>query len=343
MKQIVLLLLLCTVIVCGCGPKKMPCLCIYCNETFWYVMQEEGYYFNSIYGFRMLLLPVRTERTAKEAGESSVEVGSARLSPPVQWRNIQRTQTEPGMVRAQIHSDIEIQLRRIEEEHFGDLFLTDSQQHVEQLRTTALITSEHPVCYLTLTMLVPKGNPGQFHSVKAVFDARQTLGIMDPSCDGLGESSWQVLGKLFPGDESAIPKECVRFFDRQYDLLEALEQRDIDAALVWNATSQANFLLMKYAEEYNTEFKKVLHEARRKKEYEKIRNILKAMYDEIIKTKSFADEIPLADNPDERCVIAVRLIALSSAVSYGQCERFIGFMRSNQGKEILRRFGFVPE
>jgi ABC-type molybdate transport system substrate-binding protein len=242
-----------------------------------------------------------------------------------------------------MNPDIEIQIERIAEEYFGDLFVSDSQQHLDKIRTTALSASEHPICYLTLTMLVPKGNPRQFHSINDVILSNRTLGIMHPSFDGLGESSWKVLGKITDGGESAIPSDHVKLYERQYDLLEALELGHIDAALVWNATSQVNFLLVKYAAEYNTAYESLMREADRKKDRTKLRIILRTMYDELIEEKSFAEEVPLTANPDERCVIAVRLVTLSSAFHYGHCERFSSFLRSNQGKDILRRFGFVPE
>ena len=58
---------------------------------------------------------------------------------------------------------------------------------------------------------------------------------------------------------------------------------------------------------------------------------------------SFAEEVQLTDNPDERYLVAIRLIALSSAFNLGHCERFADFMRSKQGKMVLKRFGFVTE
>jgi ABC-type molybdate transport system substrate-binding protein len=67
------------------------------------------------------------------------------------------------------------------------------------------------------------------------------------------------------------------------------------------------------------------------------------MYDHLLDERSFAEEVPLLENPEERYVVAIRLVALSSAHNFGQCERFADYLRSNQGKAILRRFGFVVE
>jgi ABC-type molybdate transport system substrate-binding protein len=306
-------------------------------------MQEEALLFNKIYGFQVILIPVRADRTSGKT-EDSIEIGTDRRAP-APWRSMPREQeqTDSAAPRTQINPGIERQIERISEENFGDMFLSDSQQHIDKIRNTALSTNEYPICYLTLTMLVPKGNPHHFRSVKDVLDTNRRLGIMEPSFDGLGESSWQVLSKIVPGGESAIPRELVQLYERQYDLLEALELGNIDAALVWNATSQVNFLLAKYADEYNAAYEKEMRAAERKKDKEGLRHILQEIYKHIVDTQSFAEEVLLTENPDERCVIAVRLVALSSAFKYGHCERFADFMRSNQGKEILRRFGFVTE
>jgi len=247
--------------------------------------------------------------------------------------------------RTQIHPEISLLINRIAEESFGDLLLSDSQRHLEKLQETALTAAEFPVCYLTLTMLVPTENPHQLRSVKDVLDSNRRLGIIDPSLDGLGEASWEVLSKIVPGGESAIPMGLVQLYERQYDLLEALEQGRIDAALVWNAASQMTFLLVKYADEYNADpdFEPHLREAERRRDWEGLHARLQEMRKILFEEKSFADEVPLTENPDERKVVAVRLVVLSSTTNFGYSKRFADFMRSNQGKEILRRFGFVAE
>jgi len=339
-----MLFLLCTVIFFGCA-RQTPTLYIYCSETFWYVMQEEAIVFSRTYGFRVILIPIRASRVADET-EDAIEFNGDRRAP-APWRAMPGQQSdsqEDADPRAQIHPEIERQIDRIAEERFGDMFLSDSQRQIENLRETGLPANDFLICYLTLTMLVPTGNPHQFNSVRDVLASNRRLGIMDPSLDGLGEASWTVLGRI-AGGESAIPMGLVQLYKRQYDLLEALEQRQIDAALVWNATSQLNFLLVKYADEYNADprFVRYLRKAERQRNPETLRNLLREMSETLLEEKRFAEEVPLAENPDERLVVAIRLFALSSTSNYGHSKRFADFMRSNQGREILRRFGFVSQ
>jgi len=342
MHRLYLLLLFYVVALLGCAPRADKQLYIYCNETFWYVMQEEAVLFNQIYGFQAILIPVRADRTASKT-EDSIEINPSRRGP-APWRAMPRGQDDSTIVpNILINPDIEQQIERISEYQFGDLFLTDSERHLDKIRNTAMSANEYHVCYLTLTMLVPQGNPLQFHSIRDVLDTSQKLGVMSPSFDGLGESSWKVLNTIFPGGESEIPMELIQFFERQYDLMEALELGSIDAALVWDASSQINFLLIKYSEEYNTAYAKFLREAERKKDTEVLRRVLRAMYQTLVEEKSFAEEVSLIENPDERCVVAVRLVALSSAFNFGHCERFADFIRSPQGKAALQRFGFVAK
>jgi len=341
MQRFNVLLLLCITVLFGCGSRSEPQLYIYCNETFWYVMQEEALFFNKLYGFQIFLVPIRAERTADKA-EGGMEIGTERHGPS-QWRSMPSKQTDSETPRPVLHPEIERQIESISTAHFGDMFLSDSQKHLDKVRQSALSAKDYPVCYLTLTMLVPKENPHQFHSVKDVLSANRKLGIISPSFDGLGEASWHVLDKIVPGGEFSIPRELVQFYERQYDLLEALEQGDIEAALVWNATSQINFLLVKYADAYNAQYETCMREAEREQNRSKLRSILMTMYDQLLDERSFAEEVPLLENPEERYVVAIRLVALSSADNFGHCERFADFIRSNQGKEILRQFGFAVE
>ena len=337
------LFLLYIAIFSGCGQREKPYLYIYCNETFWYVMQEEALFFNKIYGFQVVLIPIRAERTSDKE-EDTVAIGTDRHSP-TPWRSrpggpANQQTTDPS---AQINPDIESQITRIAETGFGDLLLSDSQRHIDKLHKIALSANEFVVCYLTLAMLVPEGNPHRFRSAKDVLDSNRRLGIVDPSLDGLGESSWQMLGKIVPGGESAIPRDLVRFYERQYDLLEALERGQIDAALIWNATSLQSFLLEKYADKYNAKYEYVMRKAERKKDWTGLRSIYRTIGKQIVEENSFAEVIPLTQNPNERSVSVVRLVTLGSAANYGFCERFVDFMRSKQGKDILNIFGFVTE
>lgn len=343
MKQIIVaLLLICAATLLGCAPKETPTLYIYCSETFWYVLQEEAVSFNRINGFRIILLPIRTSETS--TGSDSVEVSSDQRTPSP-WLIRLRTQTDSQTVDplTTINPEIESQLQTIADKSFGDIFLSDSHRHIEKLSTLALSTTEFPVCYLTLTMLIPKGNPHRLHSIEEVLSANRRLGIVNPSLDGLGESSWKVLSRIFLDNESAIPMERIQLFERQYDLLEALELKKIDAALVWNATSQINFLLVKYAAEYNAEYQQVLREAARNRQPDELRFALKKLCEIVVAEKSFADEVPLTANPDERMVVSVQLVVLGSTSNYGYSKRFTDFMRSKQGKHIFQRFGFVTD
>ena len=335
-------LLICSVILSGCGPRVTPELYIYCNETFWYVMQEEALLFNKIYGFQVILIPIRASRTS-ETTNNTLEIGNERLAP-APWLSMPGSHTTDFQTpHTRINTNIELQIESIASSHLGDLFLSDSQKHLEKLKKLALSVNEFPVCYLTLTMLVPKGNPHHLRSAQEVLASNQKLGIVNPSLDGLGMSSWIMLSKIVSGGESAIPMEFVQCFERQYDLLEALEQGSIDAALVWNATSLANFLLIKYADEYNEEYEDFIREAEQKDDGDDLLHVLQTMCEILIEEKSFAEEVPLTENPGERYVVPVKLVALGSANNYGYCERFADFMHSNMGKEVLRRFGFVPK
>ena len=347
-----LLLSLCIVLSFGCAPRQDGRLYIYCNETFWYVIQEQALSFNRIYGSQIILIPIRAEQT-QNVLENGIEIETGHRVPvPWEFMLSEEITGDPNADDPrrqinfnQIHPDIVQQIERIEDEsiRLGDLFISDSPRHLDMVRGHALSADEFLVCYLTLSMLVPMGNPNHFRSVRDVLDTHRRLGMMNPTFDGLGEASWIVLRRMFSGDESAIPMELISIYERQFDLLEALELGYIDAALVWDATSQINFLLVKYADQYNEAYADMIRQAERRRDHERLRDILQVMYEQLVETHTFAEVVPLTENPDERLVVAVRLVALSSATNFGHCKRFADFLRSPLGRGIFRRFGFVAE
>jgi len=305
-------------------------------------MQENAFFFNRIYGFQIILIPIRADRTESQTEEAIVMRGG-RLALPLEWQNRPDSRTSTVDLYTQLNPDIAEQIGRITTSGIGDLFLTDSAKQLDVIQSTALAASEIPICYLTLTMLVPLGNPQHFSSARDVINANRRLGIINPSFDGLGEASWQVLGNIIPGGESEILMNGVMLYERQYDLLEALESREVDAILVWNFTSQISFVVAKYAATYNAANEQILRETERRGDREGVQAILVEMHRHLVETKTFAEEVPLYANSGERYVVSVPLISLSTASNFSHTKRFVDFSRSNQGREILRRYGFVVE
>ncbi|GHT18743.1 hypothetical protein FACS1894189_6990 [Planctomycetales bacterium] len=364
----------------GCGRRESVVIELYCSETFWYVMQEEARAFYSIYGMRVVMIPIRAERTDEKLEPVAEEEPMPDISTdtstdlsrrtPAPWRSLPKNITAPPppekpdapqpVIRenpvnrinpakqqqnVQFNADILKQITFLNEGSSGDLYLTDSARQITKIRELALSVHEYPFCYLTLNLLVHNGNPHQFDSVRSVFKQNRRIGIVDPLKDGLGETASEMLAKTTAIDPN-IPAELILQFDRQYDLLEALELGKIDAALVWNASNLSTYLLTKYAAEYNARYRELLDEAEKSQDIEKIRNVLKAVNAELLDEKSFAEYVPLpaSDDPDqtnERRVISIPLISLSSAAEYGYGQRFADFLRSSRGREILERFGFT--
>ncbi|MDR0522415.1 MAG: substrate-binding domain-containing protein [Planctomycetaceae bacterium] len=350
--------LLPVILPAGCGSRELPPLYIYCNETFWYVMQEEAAVFSRLYGFQIIMLPVgsrdagseesgNADHHAENNAETGVEINgrTSPNQPPVPWQSMPKRVMESVVNRdpqAQIHPDIDKEIDGIAISGLGDLFVTDSKKQVMKLQKSALSAGAFPVCYLKLVLLVPKGNPHQFKSAKEVLDARRKLGIVDPSLDGLGEKSWEMIHRLSPGHPPEVSADLIKMFSRQYDLLEALEKKEIDAALAWDATSEMNFLLIKYSDEYNETYKPLLQEVGQgKNRQQNIRAVLQEIGPLMLKEKGFAESVPLTDVPNERTVEAVSVVALGTAADYGYSVRFADFIRSPQGQRILKNFGFT--
>ncbi|MDR3182264.1 MAG: substrate-binding domain-containing protein, partial [Planctomycetaceae bacterium] len=238
------------ILLCGCAPKEKPTLYVYCSETFWYVMQEEGIVFHEIYGFNLRIVPVRGKIIEDKTDTVKIESGAdTDTAPtPAPWRSRPTAETGGTKTGNALHTglnkEISDQLEALSNNRFGDIFITDSQNQINKLRQLALISGEPPLCHLTLTLLTATDNPKQLTSVKSVLDGQYKLGIVDPAIDGLGEASWNIVTKIISekitsddgSGQDTVP-ENLRQFSRQYELLEALESGEIDAALVWNTAS----------------------------------------------------------------------------------------------------------
>jgi ABC-type molybdate transport system substrate-binding protein len=338
----------------GCSEEK-PTMYLFCNETFWYVMQEECIAFNAIYKQRIIIVPVRPPIGEKEAATVTIENDSSEAAHvPEKWQSIPRRDDadntgnsgkNTGQTTA-LNPDINKQLDDLSKNYFGDIFVTDSENQINKLRELTMVNKATPVCHLTLTLLTATDNPRKLTSVKSVIDGQYKLGCVNPGIDGLGEASLKVIMRTVSADakneDNAVLPDNVQLYDRQYELLEALETGNIDAALVWDATSINGFLIAKYANEYNTTYSAFFKEVQRSKNPEKILTALDMVQKELVEEKTFGTTVTIYENPNERYVTAVPVITLSTANSVGFCQRFNDFLVSTTGKSILKRFGFTP-
>jgi ABC-type molybdate transport system substrate-binding protein len=384
-RKIGLAILLLVFCISGCGKRDTSPLYLYCTETFWYVMQDQCVAFNELYGYSIVMVPVRSQLDI-QADSVNIDNTAAPAEitlqrAPMPWKSLpknnaitpesppstpenqqsdnpqntshnvteqtvdQPKQPTPSVPLVQhkdkeIDKDIVAEIAALNEKNFGDIFITDSKKQLGKLSELALIANQRPLCYLSLSLLTATGNPRHFTSIKSVLTSNRKLGIIDPAKDGLGEASWVVLSKIVPGGAETIAPEQIRKFDRQYELLDSLENGGIDAAIVWDSTSVASFLLAKYGPEYNSVYAEFLHEAAQSRNTEKIRTVLRAVYEELLSERDFGQRISLAENPDERYVIQVQSVAMSSARVIRLSERFTDYLLSNQGKVIFQKFGF---
>ncbi|MDR3183596.1 MAG: substrate-binding domain-containing protein, partial [Planctomycetaceae bacterium] len=212
---------------------------------------------------------------------------------------------------------------------------------INKLRQLALVADTQPLCHLTLALLTETDNPKRFTSAKSVLDGQYKLGIVDPSIDGLGEASWNVLNKMTNGLIRTEPPANLYQFARQYELLEALEDGEIDAALVWDVTSVTEFLLAKYADEFNERFAPLLREAQRSKNRDKVRSALKSIYGVLMDEKKFGTSVSLENNPVERYAVAVPMIVMTTSDTIGYSQRLTGYLISNEGKAVMKKYGFT--
>ncbi|MDR0705215.1 MAG: substrate-binding domain-containing protein [Planctomycetaceae bacterium] len=349
-------LLLITVTV-GCWSKKETVvLNLYCSETFWHVMQEETKAFQQIYGIQTVLIPISLPKQKDTPSSDQPSSGASTQTPPL-WKNRPKNQNYSQTDQVVLDPAIDSLIEKLSNNRSDDIYLTDSALEIDRLKSFLLATYEYPFCFLTMTLCVPKNNPQQLYSVHDVFEKQLQLGITCPSKDGSGLAARDILSGYSEDSKTIrLQEELVRQFESQYDLLEALENEEIDAALVWDAVNLRTYLHTKYADEYYKRYEKRFDQAKQQWNIDEITKLIEEMNKELYTEKIFAEKIvlpgsPLADKKseeqtepvkNEHRVIQVALISLNTTLYDKQVRRFSDFLISNQGRKILKKHGFTP-
>jgi ABC-type molybdate transport system substrate-binding protein len=351
-----LTVLLFITVTAGCWSKNEPVvLTLYCSETFWYVMQEETKAFQQIYGIQTVLIPISLPEKNDPPQSVQQSSGTSPQTPP-RWKNRPKNQNHSQTDQIILDPAIASLIEELSNNRYGDIYLTDSTLEIDRLKSFLLTTHEYPFCFLTMTLCVPKGNPQQIYSVHDVFKKQLLLGITQPSKNGSGLVAWDILSGE-TDDSNRIQEELVRQFDTQYNLLEALENEELDAAVVWDAANLKTYLHTKYTDEYYKRYETRFNKAKQKWNVDEIAKLIEEMNKELYMEKEFAEKIALSGVPfsnekskeqtepvlgKEHRVIQVALISLSTTLHDKQVQRFSDFLISNQGRKILKKHGFTP-
>jgi ABC-type molybdate transport system substrate-binding protein len=353
-----LIVLLFITVTVGCWSKNEPVvLNLYCSETFWHVMQEETKAFQQIYGIRTVVIPISLPKQNNPPSSDQQSSDTSVQTPP-QWKNRPKNQNYSQTDQVVLDPAIASLIEELSNNRSGDIYITDSTLEIDCLKSFLLTTYEYPFCFLTMTLCVPKNNPQQIYSVHDVFEKRLQLGIARPSKNGSGLVAQDILSGFTEDSKKDhhIQEELVQQFESQYDLLEALEKEEIDAALVWDAVNLRTYLHTKYADEYYKRYEKRFDKAKQKWNIDEIAKLIEEMNKELYTEKIFAEKIilpgtSLSDKKSEEQtepvrkehrVIQVALISLNTTLYDKHVRRFSDFLISNQGKKILKKHGFTP-
>lgn len=293
--------------VAGCGKKEPVVLTCYCSETFWELMREETRAFERLYGIRIDLIPILPADLPKAAQTSEEPEREPARRSPTPWRNRPRIRQPLLSRRFSLDEGIADTIRSLGVERSADLYLTDSPEQLDLLKEQGLASHVYPFCYLTMVLLVPKGNPQAIGSVQDALSKRLRLGLTSPSRDGMGSVAWSIVSQTPLAALEESLDASVRFFDMQSDLLDALRNDRVDAALVWD------FLIPN-----------------------------SAGFADVVSLSEPGDDETAATGRERR-VMPQSLISLNTAPDEGYGKRFADFLISEQGRQILQRHGFVPK
>ncbi|MDR0869422.1 MAG: substrate-binding domain-containing protein [Planctomycetaceae bacterium] len=331
-------------VLCSAGCKKQEpvVLRLYCSDVFREVIKEETRVFQKVYGIQVEMLPVRPPKIKEEDKQEESAAAPRRRAPALWHSRPDAGAAEPSKTSnavAEIAPEIEGVIQSIPQQGFADMYLSDSVPEMERVRTMMLTTREYPVCLIQLGLLVPLGNPQNIASLQDVIEKKLQLGTMDASKDGMGAAAQRVIA-LIPAAVAAAEEihSRVHSFEEHDDLLAALEGRQIDAAVVWSTINVRTFLVKKYYEEYRQRFNAPIANALKRDNVEEFRAEGLVLYSTLLREKQFSEFIPFQD--EERYVLNIPLLSLSTALHDGQTRRFADFLISPIGQDIFRKHGF---
>lgn len=308
----------------GCGKKETPIIYFYCCELYWEAMWEETQLFKGLYNVDVVMIPIlpyptkekQVEETEPLKKTSTEEETTTLRRIPAPWRS--RPKVRRFLSRDQLVLDHRLSgliSSLADNQQYGDLYLSDSFEQLEELRNLSLASHEYPFCYLTMVLLVAAGNPHDIDSTDSVLDKKLRLGIASPSCSGMGSTAWKIISKTETAmsvRESAQERlqESIFVYDHYPELLAALERGELDAVLAWD-------VLVRQAEE----FASVVH----------------------LRTEHPSDHSDFEQVDKEHHVIRQALISLRISNEEGYGRRFADFLISTQGQAVLKKHGFTPK
>lgn len=341
----------CVLFAAGCGEKVT--LKIYCDELFWSVIWEESVQFQRVYGKQVeLLRNYPTERIHEDADAEHESVKKSYVPAP--WRSMPKNEREKEnnenndgnkpKIAINLDANVTQTIFNIRETLPGDMYLTESGLQTTALNEQSLVSREYPFCYLTMVLLVPKGNPLFIDSVRNTLNQKYRLGIVDPSITGMGSVAWDIITKVNNKTKTTNKKndnnnkeyEQVKIYDTIEELLVALEQNQIDAALTWDACARR-------AEKY-AEIVRLGKKSAEKNDANKIDPNPEKDNKSSQPTESNRSQIETAadDTNEEHRLLRVSIVSLTISENESHCHRFADFLMSTEGQRILRRHGFVP-
>lgn len=339
----------------GCKKKETPVIYFYCSELFWAVMFEEARQFDGIYGVKTVLIPILPQSPSLSKGGEDDDLPSKRPQTIIELpdddskaQTIRQTMSWRGRPKYQrfLLPDQLILDHRLsgliasfaDEQQYGDLYLSDSPEQLEELRNQSLASHEYPFCYLTMVMPVAIGNPHDLQSVDMTLRKQLRLGIAAPSLYGMGSTAWDIIVKTpfaleNQGQIENVLQEIIIPFDNHHQLLQALEHGEVDAVLIWDVLIDRT-----------RDFATIVHIGRQPVEHTLDANLNSEI-------ESSAEDGPdleaksetRYDLTSEHRAVPQLLVSLRVSDEPGFGRRFADFLISTQGQAVLRKHGFIPK
>ncbi len=208
----------------GCGKPEPRGITLYCSSSHLPLARQWAETFQKVYGVVVVCLPTDGEIFKLETDDSPSK------DPFVRKRNdILDSDDVKHLEKWVKNAPYKDFSQYLLDNRVGDLYLCDSPTEVQRLFEDGFALKTREIAFLTPILIVQPDRTETFRSVEDVLKSTGKLGVVEKDVGGLGRESERFL----------TPENTGRIvvYDDETHLLQAFQDRQIDAAVCWDSTA----------------------------------------------------------------------------------------------------------
>ncbi len=217
-------------IAIGCGKPEPRGITLYCSSSHLPLAQQWAETFEKVYGVVVVCLPTDGAISAVEP-----EIDDSKKKDPFETKRNDLLDSENVKnLKKWVHNAPNKDFSQyLLDNRIGDLYLCDSQAEVQRLTEDGFALKTRTIAFVTPVLIVQPDKAGTLRSLDDILKSTGKLGVVEKDVGGLGREAERFL----------TPENSGRIvvYDDETHLLQAFQERKINAALCWDSTATKRF------------------------------------------------------------------------------------------------------